>query len=168
MLTRAPSPIHTAGPRPQPKPRIYNRPWHLDADGRRHRGRRKWEPMAVEAIIELAAGIDWLYPPDFSRRDFIRFRASGGEKPLADLRTGRPDCLRLILYPGGQNRMAMLPKRGIVVSKTAKGIEVRFVSRHQISTAAFARCFRSYANRYRPHPGKKRLPAGTGTMWPDR
>jgi hypothetical protein len=78
------------------RPTAYNRRWHLDEDGRRHQGERQWDPAAVEAFVALAATVDWLYPPDWSDRDAVRFRAAGGNI-FAELWTDSPEALRLVL-----------------------------------------------------------------------
>ncbi len=150
MASRRSNPIHTAGPRPQPKPRIYNRPWHLDADGRRHRGRRLWDPAAVEEIIRLAGEIDWLYPPDFSSRDCIRFRASGSSTVFAELRTGRADCLRLILRPRRRTGIrAIRAKLQIEATRISKELELRIISVEQVFSPAFKSFFSEYAAQFR-------------------
>jgi hypothetical protein len=152
-MHKAPNPIHTAGPRPQHKPRIYNRPWHLDADERRHGGRRKWEVAAAEAIIELAGEVGWLYPPDFSARDLIRFRASGGEA-FADLRTSGRTSLHLQLYRkktvGGAGTRKQL---GMESRKTKRGVELALVTASQARSRAFRAFFRGYARAFHKAPG---------------
>lgn len=79
------------------RPPVYSRLWHLDADDRRHHGRRRWDPAAIEAFVALAAAIDRLYPPDWSDSATIRFRASGETQPFAEIRTDNPDHLVLIM-----------------------------------------------------------------------
>ena len=80
---------------PIQRPRIYNRLWHMDADDRRHHGRRRWEPEALEALVALAAEVDHIYPPDWSDEAAVRFRASGRPQPVAEIRTDDPDHLVL-------------------------------------------------------------------------
>ena len=81
------------------RPVAYNRRWHLDEDDRRHHGRRKWEPAAIDRFVDLLAGIEGLYPPDWSAADAVRFRGRirGHERLLADLFTDSPDALRVVL-----------------------------------------------------------------------
>src|SRR5688500_14261238 len=78
------------------RPVAYNRRWHLDEDDRRHHGRRKWEPQALEEIVRLAAAIDSLYPPDWSDENAVRFRAKGSAEPLAEVFTDAPEYLRVV------------------------------------------------------------------------
>ena len=89
------------------RPTIYNRPWHMDADDRRHHGRRRWEPEAVEAFVALLATVDGLYPPDWSGRDVVRFRMAGAEAPFAELRTDKPANLRLVFHLSRPPKLAM-------------------------------------------------------------
>lgn len=145
MVTRLPKPIHTAEIR-GPKPRIFNRPWHLDADERRHHGRRRWDPAAVEALLELASTIDCLYPPDFSHRDTIRFRAAGASRPLAELRTSNPAELRLLLVGFTEPVTPLRKTLGLPVRKTRRGAEVMFQSTEQVAGRAFEAFFRGYVN----------------------
>ena len=89
------------------RPTIYNRPWHVDADDRRHHGRRRWEPAAIESFVELLAAIDGLYPPDWSDRDVVRFRAAGSGGPFAELWTDKAASLRLVLHVARPPKIAM-------------------------------------------------------------
>ena len=90
-----PSPIPEP-PAPRRAP-VYSRLWHLDADGRRHHGRRHWDPAAIEAFVALAATVDRLYPPDWSDVAAVRFRPSGDDRPFAEIRTDDPDHLVLMM-----------------------------------------------------------------------
>jgi hypothetical protein len=90
-------PSHSPVQTPQ-RPRIYNRLWHMDADDRRHHGRRRWESEALEAIVGLAAEVDQVYPPDWSDEAVVRFRASGRPQPVAEIRTDHPDHLVLSMH----------------------------------------------------------------------
>lgn len=69
------------------RPTLYNRRWHLDEDQRRHHGARQWDARVIEEIIALAAASTGLYPPDFSDRDAVLFRAVGTRKIVAEIRT---------------------------------------------------------------------------------
>jgi hypothetical protein len=86
------------GQHPESRPTIYNRPWHMDQDDRRHHGRRHWDPAAIEAFVELLSFRDGLYPPDWSDRDAVRFCAVGAGEPFAELWTDKPGALRLVVY----------------------------------------------------------------------
>jgi hypothetical protein len=89
------------------RPTIYNRPWHMDQDERRHRGRRQWEPGAIEALVGLLSTLDGLYPPDWSDRDVVRFRAAGASGPLAELWTDKPSALRLIVHVASPPKLSI-------------------------------------------------------------
>lgn len=89
------------------RPTIYNRPWHVDADERRHHGRRRWEPAAIEAFVELLSAIDGIYPPDWSDRDVVRFRAAGSGGSFAELWTDKTTNLRLVIHLARPSRIAM-------------------------------------------------------------
>jgi hypothetical protein len=82
------------------KPQIYNRPWHLDLDDRRHHGRRQWERGALEQLIALIGGLDSVYPPDWSDSDVVRFRVPGLAEPFAEVRTDDPARVVLMLRKG--------------------------------------------------------------------
>src|SRR4029450_13454119 len=79
------------------RPTAYNRRWHLDEDNRRHQGERKWDPAAVEAFVRPAGTVSWLYPPDWSDRDAVRFRGVGTGTLFAELWTDSPEELLLVL-----------------------------------------------------------------------
>ena len=79
------------------RPVAYNRRWHLDEDDRRHQGRRKWEPAAIEALVRLAATVESLYPPDWSHEKAVRFRAKGKAQPLAEVFTDSAEHLRVVV-----------------------------------------------------------------------
>lgn len=70
-------------------PTIYNRLWHLDADDRRHHGQRKWEPAALDRLLDLANAVENCYPPNFSDRDVVRLSACD-IGCIAELRTDDP------------------------------------------------------------------------------
>lgn len=80
------------------RPTIYNRPWHMDADDRRHHGRRQWEAGAIEALVEFLSSMDGVYPPDWSERDCVRFRSAGADGAFAELWTDKPTTLRLVVH----------------------------------------------------------------------
>ncbi len=127
---------------------VYNRYWHLDLNNRRHLGRRKWEQAALEALVDLAGQLDWLYPPDFSNRHAVRFRAAGRSDDFLVIRTSRPRCLMLQLHPATD-----------VSSRTIQRTKVPFVRAPrpqfqitllgQVDSPAFRRFFNAYARRMR-------------------
>ena len=92
---------------PGSRPTIYNRPWHMDQDERRHHGRRRWEPTAIEAFVEILSSLDGLYPPDWSDRDAVRFRAAGANEPFAEMWTDKPASLRLVVYVNDPPKLAV-------------------------------------------------------------
>lgn len=69
------------------RPTLYNRRWHLDEDQRRHHGARQWEVRVIEEVLALAAASPGLYPPDFSDRDTVIFRAVSTRSIVAAIRT---------------------------------------------------------------------------------
>ena len=89
------------------RPTIYNRPWHMDQDERRHHGRREWDPSAIETFVELLSSLDGLYPPDWSDRDAVRFRAAGRNEPFAEIWTDKSAALRLVVYVNDPPRLAV-------------------------------------------------------------
>jgi hypothetical protein len=80
------------------RPTIYNRPWHFDADERRHHGRRQWDPSVIESLVELLSSVEGVYPPDWSERDVVRFRVAGSAEPFAELWTDEPSTLRFVIH----------------------------------------------------------------------
>lgn len=89
------------------RPTIYNRPWHMDADDRRHHGRRRWEAGAIEALVEVLSSMDGLYPPDWSERDVVRFRAAGANAPFAELWTDKASALRLVVQANAPPKLSI-------------------------------------------------------------
>ncbi|MGE5608397.1 MAG: hypothetical protein ACM359_04030 [Bacillota bacterium] len=147
MSTKPSSPIHSAGPRSGNKPRIYNRPWHFDADDRRHHGRRTWDPNAIDAFLNLASQIDQLYPPDFSARNAIRLRASNHTRPIAELRTSNPTRLVLVLQPCKAFTLPALRKSlqlPVKLTPTRRQIHLEITSPAQVASRSFARFFTKY------------------------
>jgi hypothetical protein len=102
-MAKPTAPIHLAGPRPD-KPRIYNRPWHLDADDRRHHGKRRWNVALLESLLAAAARIESLYPPDFSARNVIRLRAAGIARPVATISTASGASLTVTI---GEHKVSL-------------------------------------------------------------
>ena len=92
---------------PESRPTIYNRPWHMDQDDRRHHGRRQWDPSAIEAFVEILSPLDGLYPPDWSDRDAVRFRAAGASEPFAEVWTDKASTLRLVVYMSDAPKFAL-------------------------------------------------------------
>jgi hypothetical protein len=121
------------------RPTIYNRPWHLDADERRHHGRREWEASAIEAFVELLSTIDGLYPPDWSERDVARFRAVGASEPFAELWTDKASSLRLVFHVSPPAKLAI---EGCRIHGNNERCEVLLKTPAPINAPAFANLVR--------------------------
>jgi hypothetical protein len=136
------------------RPRSYNRLWHLDADNRRYHGLRRWDSGAVEAFVQLASKLDFLYPPDWSRPDRVVFRASGTDIPFASVRTDKPTLLRLVLHIEKPQAAAVMQQRlGIFTrpTKTEDGrneAEMTIRMPHHFNTPWFAAFIEDYANQF--------------------
>ena len=87
------------------KPQIYNRPWHLDLDDRRHHGARQWEREVLQSLIDLAAQVDSLYPPDWSEKDLVTLRGCGG-LAFAKIHTDSPAFLSFAMARAGEREEA--------------------------------------------------------------
>ena len=118
---------------PESRPTIYNRPWHMDQDDRRHHGRRQWEPGAIEALVEILSSLDSLYPPDWSDRDVVRFRATGASDPFAEISTDKPAALRLVVYVNDPPKLALPHCR---IHADHRRCEVHLKSPEPLRTAA--------------------------------
>jgi len=112
-----------------PKPKLYNRPWHLDLDDRRHHGHRQWDRAVLERLIDLISRFDFLYPPDWSDLNSIRFRASGVSDNFAEIRTDDPHAVVLILWPKG--------KSSPITVSSAADLSIGFERRLAVSAADF-------------------------------
>lgn len=135
------------------KPQIFNRPWHLDLDDRRHHGARRWEREALQALLDLAAGFEFLYPPDWSDRDVVTLRGPR-RAGFATVRTDSPDAL------------AFEPSHDLVSAKTAEvlselrdrfargqpdagGAVVMLRTAAEVDSTAFKSCFSLLAESFR-------------------
>ena len=92
---------------PESRPTIYNRPWHMDQDERRHHGRRQWDPAAIEGFVGIVSVVEGVYPPDWSDRDAVRFRAAGAGEPFAEMWTDQPAVLRLVVFMSDPPKLAL-------------------------------------------------------------
>ena len=117
------------------RPTIYNRPWHLDADDRRHHGRRQWEAATIETFVEVLSSIDGVYPPDWSERDVVRFRSIGAAEPFAELWTDKPSALRLVLRISPASKPAI---EGCRIHADDQRCEVLLKTPLPLRTPAFA------------------------------
>lgn len=110
-----------------PRPPVYSRLWHMDADSRRHHGRRRWDSGIIEKFVAIAASVEAIYPPDWSDADCVRLRTSGRQLPVAELQTHSPDRLTLTLrVPAALGTMSLVSKLQLPVpAATAEdGMEV--------------------------------------------
>ena len=89
------------------RPTIYSRPWHMDQDERRHHGRRQWDPAVIEGFVGIVSCVEGVYPPDWSGRDAVRFRAAGGNEPFAEIWTNTPAALRLVVFVNDPPKLAV-------------------------------------------------------------
>jgi hypothetical protein len=145
------------------KPRTYNRLWHLDADGRRYHGARRWESEAIETFVELASKVDFLYPPDWSDAALVAFRVANLEIPFALIRTDKPTLLRLILHIRSPQEAATLQRRLGIYCRAGKSpdernqAELTIRTPHRLGTYPFRVFFEEYVDKFRKMLG---LPPG--------
>ena len=136
------------------RPRLYNRLWHLDADDRRHRGRRRWEAGIIDAFVDLAGAVDCLYPPDWSDKSRVRFRIAGQTAAFAEIHTGRADSLAILLHPRSPAKLRVLAKslKLPLVKATESGRDVlmlRLRRQEQIDSPTFRKFFAACARAMR-------------------
>lgn len=151
------------------KPRTYNRLWHLDADGRRYHGARRWESSAIETFVELASKVDFLYPPDWSDPAFVTFRVANLEVPFAKIRTDKPTLLRLILHIRSPQEVANIQRRLGIFCRAGKSLdgrnqaELTIRTPHRLGTFVFGLFFAEYVEKFRkllglpPGPSREEL-----------
>jgi hypothetical protein len=139
----------------------------MDADGRRYHGARRWETSAIETFVELASGVDFLYPPDWSDRDQIVFRTARSDIPFAVLRTDKPTLLRLILHIRNPQEAATIQRKLGVFTRATRSPEGRNQAEltirtpHRLGSFAFREFFDEYVEKFRrlcglpPGPSKR-------------